>query len=401
MGNPTTHVSAFDDSSPGWTVVGPERYGPAGGLWAEEATTNRFPNPRPTTVTAGATVANSAVMGRDTSVVFEDDVASWSFACPGAVMNEGAQIGVGGLSLAGGNPWSAQCKVIGPVGKVVRYWLRLVYSDASQSDTATQTVSLDGTWQSIELPNVSSNGTKTISGQYLMVRNNAAEAFTFNISRVQFEERPYCTSVAIGDMGDGYAFTGTAHNSASTRAASSASISPTGILDTYLGAIVFVATPTIETGAEEIWGELGEKLAGADHIRWGRDSTKHPFVEWSGNDSAYTRVTLTATVDAGDEHFYSIEWHVGDTDFRLYLDDDPSENDTIPSPQESYGAGDFVLEATAGGVIYGGLAICNERLTNDQRARLKVVMENRGNIETALDSKRGRYGFFQVRPKVE
>jgi len=161
------------------------------------------------------------------------------------------------------------------------------------------------------------------------------------------------------------------------------------------------STPTISPGAEEIWGELGEKLAGADHIRWGRDSTKHPFVEWSGNDSAYTRVTLTATVDAGDEHFYSIEWHVGDTDFRLYLDDDPSENDTIPSPQESYGAGDFVLEATAGGVIYGGLAICNERLTNDQRARLKVVMENRGNIETALDSKRGRYGFFQVRPKVE
>src|SRR5690606_2516484 len=143
----------------------------------------------------------------------------------------------------------------------------------------------------------------------------------------------------------GYSHSGTAWQSTELRAASSASISPSGIFDTYLGAIVFVATPTIETGAEEIWGELGEKLAGADHIRWGRDSTKHPFVEWSGNDSAYTRVTLTATVDAGDEHFYSIEWHVGDADFRLYLDDDPSENDTIPSPQESYGAGDFVLEA--------------------------------------------------------
>jgi hypothetical protein len=32
---------------------------------------------------------------------------------------------------------------------------------------------------------------------------------------------------------------------------------------------------------------------------------------------------------------------------------------------------------------------------------LQLIMENRGNIETALDSKRGRYGFFQVRPKVE
>ena len=111
--------------------------------------------------------------------------------------------------------------------------------------------------------------------------------------------------------------------------------------------------------------------------------------------------TGTIAIPADLAEAYRVEWHVGDADFRLYLDDDPSENDTIPSPQESYGAGDFVLEATAGGVIYGGLAICSERLTNDQRARLKVVMENRGNIETALDSKRGRYGFFQVRPKVE
>lgn len=47
------------------------------------------------------------------------------------------------------------------------------------------------------------------------------------------------------------------------------------------------------------------------------------------------------------------------------------------------------------------MALTDQTLTNDQRARLKVVMENRGNIETALDSKRGRYGFFQVRPKVE
>ena len=187
-------------------------------------------------------------------------------------------------------------------------------------------------------------------------------------------ERSYLSSPIDTSLGAGYTDDGTpVANYGTTRAASSASISPSGIIDTYLGAIVFRATPTVETGAEEIWGELGEKGAGTDHIRWGRDATKHPYVEWSGNDSAYTRITLTPTVDAGDEHFYSIEWHVGDADFRLYLDDNPSDNDTIPSPQEDYGAGTLKLEATAGGVIYNGLMICNERLTNAQRARLQDV----------------------------
>jgi len=107
--------------------------------------------------------------------------------------------------------------------------------------------------------------------------------------------------------------------------------------------------------------------------RWGWDATRHPYVEWSGNDSAYTRVTLPGSVDAGDKHFYSIEWHVGDSSFRLYQDDLAFEEGAIPSPQENYGGSNFVLESSDGTVVYSGLIIAGDRLSDAQRARLSAT----------------------------
>jgi hypothetical protein len=394
MGTPTTHVEQFDDSLGAFAGTGAIRF--AAGLWLEEGTTNLVPNSGAESNTTGWAAQSATTLSRDATRAY---VGSASFRCE---RNNGAGVvGMysGNRDAGAGLPYTISARLTGIDALAVRLYLNFKdVGNSLLSSTASSPIATDSDWDPYRHTAISPASTVFVQPIIQSDTSSGTVGYGINIDAIQVEQKPYPTSLALSDMGVGYsAGAGGTH----MRAASSASISPSGIFDTYLGAIVFVATPTIETGAEEIWGELGEKLAGADHIRWGRDSTKHPFVEWSGNDSAYTRVTLTATVDAGDEHFYSIEWHVGDADFRLYLDDDPSENDTIPSPQEDYGAGPLKLQATAGGVIYGGLAICSERLTNDQRARLKVVMENRGNIETALDSKRGRYGFFQVRPKVE
>jgi hypothetical protein len=404
VSNPTNLVSQFDSdlaytdqSGAGvWTGVQPIRYDD--GLWVEEATVNLCRNP---SFESGTTTwsANTGTLSQDTGTAYVGS-ASLLTTRSGATGNLGPFFTTSNSTIAEGDYVAVTLAAkadYAPTTCVLECYWRTDASGALGSAATTQfALTADFVERTHVFGPAPATTGKAIIG--LTDQSNGTIGEKLWIDAVQVENKGYATSYADYTMGAGY---GGSLGNSSTRAASSASISPSGIFDTYLGAIVFVATPTIETGAEEIWGELGEKLAGADHIRWGRDSTKHPFVEWSGNDSAYTRVTLTATVDAGDEHFYSIEWHVSDADFRLYLDDDPSENDTIPSPQEDYGAGPLKLQATAGGVIYGGLAICSERLTNDQRARLKVVMENRGNIETALDSKRGRYGFFQVRPKVE
>ena len=365
MSNPTTHVESFAGLLGSLSGVEPIRY--SGGLWLEEAVTNIHPNPRPTTTDSGA-IGSGATITRDTSVRYGADAASWKVACPGSIASEGIQLRQTGLSVQGGNAWSGQTKVIGPAGKVVRHWLRFLYSDTTLQDSSVLTLTLSGDWQDIVRQNVVSNGAKTISAVLLMVRNNAAEAYEFNCTRVQIEERPYATSVAIGDLGAGYAHTGTPYQSASTRAASSAAISPTGILSPASGALAFRATPTIETGLEEIWGECGVKGAATDHTQWGRDATKHPFVEWSANNAAYQRITATETVDAETEYFLYFGYN--GTDTYLQVDSGTPQTGTRDVVEDDFSVGDLTLEASAGGVIVSPFATFDRPLTDTEIATL-------------------------------
>lgn len=171
-------------------------------------------------------------------------------------------------------------------------------------------------------------------------------------------------------------------------------VAPSGIIDTYLGAICFKVTPLNNPSSDGVWGELGSKWAGTDHIRWGWDATRHPYVEWSGNDSAYTRVTLPGAVDAGDEHFYSIEWHVGDTSLRLYQDALPAVEGVIPSPQENYGGSNFVLESSDGTMVYSSLIISGDRLSDAQRT--KLLAASAWSLQTI-----GGSAYRRIRPQFE
>jgi hypothetical protein len=129
----------------------------------------------------------------------------------------------------------------------------------------------------------------------------------------------------------------------SIRAASSAAISPSGILSPSSGAIAFRVTPTIETGLEEIWGECGVKGSGTDHVQWGRDASTHPFVEWSANNAAYQRLTGTETLAAGTECLFYTDWD--GTAIRLSIDNGTIQTDTRDAVSDSWGAGDLVLKA--------------------------------------------------------
>ena len=223
---------------------------------------------------------------------------------------------------------------------------------ASVVDTPGATLSLSQGWHRRHSSILLAGGVTVAQVRFKFVTPNV-QAIDIGLDAIQLEKKPYATSYAAG-----------------TRAASSASISPAGILSPATGAIAFRATPTIETGVEECWGECGVKGSGTDHMRWGRDGSKHPFAEWSGNDSAYTRVTSSETVNAGAEHFYSIAWDVALGDFWLNLDDHTAVVDAIPDAQENWGAADLKLQATAGGVIYGPFATFERPLTDAEIRRL-------------------------------
>lgn len=388
MGDPTTKTATFNGSLDGFTGVDPIRY--LSGLWLEEATTNQHSNPRPTTIANGGSAVNSAVISRDTSVAYPGDVASWKVVCPGSIANEGGLFGVSGQSITSGNAWSAQGVVFGPAGQVVRHWFRIVYTDSSVAETSVLTTTLDGTWQEIKRLNLATNGSKTIRDMLLMVRNNTAAAFTFYVSRVQFEEKSYATSLAAGDMGSGYGHSGTAYNSPSTRAASSASISPSGILTSSSGALAFRITPTIETGVEEIWGECGVKGSGTDHVRWGRDSSKHPFVEWSANNAAYQRLTGSETLNALTA--YDLYLGHSATTISLAVDAGTLQTGTRDAISDSWGAGDLTLKATAGGVVYNQFATFNRPLSASE---IKTLDRRNSWSRTMFGNP---FAYFQLRP---
>ena len=403
MSNPTTAVFDLQSSLGGTgsagsialTGVEPIRYD--SGLYLEEGTTNFFINPGP-----GGGSATGWIQAGSATVGYGEDGDGPYATLTRTSGAMGYQNGTAEAPLvAPGEVVTIQGKLRSP-NATLNCRVRIRFYDAASAggsqvgESLGTLASVGSSWVGFEHSGTAPASTVSARVTFLNT-DTGSGGDVLHLKLAQGEVKSYATSYTDGTLGTGYAWTGTDYASTSTRAASSASLSPAGIIDTYLGAIVFRLTPTIETEVEEVWGELGEKGAGTDHIQWGRDSSKHPFVEWSGNDSAYTRITLDGTVDAGDEHFYSIEWHVGDEIFTLYQDALPGESDAIPSPQEDYGGESLTLKASAGGVIYNGILIANERLTDEQRATL--LSKENWSMNT-LSAPQRRYEFFQLRPGV-
>lgn len=356
MSNPTTHVSVFDGAAPGWSVTGPERY--AGGLWLEEGTVNLVSNPSFEAGTtgwsaSGSTLAQSALhpasgaksmevtatganAGASTSITLD----ATSYALSGTIYNATAAARNAALRYAGADG------VTFPV------------SSGQQQRVSRIVTGFGGS--TFFVPRI--------------IDSVAGELFYFDA--LQIEQKAYVTSYTD-----------------STRAASSASISPAGILDPATGAIAFRITPTIETGVEEIWGEVGAKGSGTDHVRWGRDSSKHPFVEWSSNDAAYQRLTASETWNALATKMLYLGWN--GTTASLQVENGTLQTHTRDAISDSWGAGDLKLQATAGGVVYRNFAAFDRTLTALEISRLAATYSWTRDTITGKSRIRQQ---FQLRP---
>lgn len=387
--NPVTHVSTFDGAALGWTLAGPERF-PAG-IWLEEATTNLLVNPSAEAATlANWNATSGASISKDTAE-FLVGAASAKIVTPGSFIGEGAfTSSVSGIGTTTARTFIGSVSAWGSGN--FRLYVDCLYGDASSDAATDQNITLSAAKDRFATNLLTVNAAKTLSQLRLLMRTRGAEqALTAHEDAAQIEEKTYATSFAYGDMGTGYAFTGTAHASTSTRAASSASISPSGILAPGSGALAFRITPTIETGLEEIWGECGVKGSGTDHLRWGRDASKHPFVEWSSNDAAYQRLTATETLTAGTAYDLYLG-HTG-TVTSLAVDAGTLQTGTRAAVSGDFSTGDLTLEASAGGVIYQPFATFSRTLTAKEIATL-----NGKNNWTMKVLAGNPYINFQLRP---
>ena len=372
MSNPTSLVESFNGSLGAFAGVDPIRYDT--GLWVEEGTTNLANNPVAATNTSSWSTSTNRTLARVTSLpaALPNELAAlvttgFSVTATADIVGTGPMLGTSFHALTAG-AHSLSIYVYIPTayaGSTVEARFS-GFTSATGTTKVSANMSLRDQWQRVSVPDVGIDSgdtggsleVGTVSGGSLV--NGDVVYFT----AVQCEKKSYVTSFALTTFGSGYSAT-------NVRAASSAAISPAGILAPGSGAIAFRITPTIETGLEEIWGECGVKGAGTDHLRWGRDASTHPFVEWSANNAAYQRLTGSETLSAGTAYDLYFGWN--GTAIELAVDAGTLQTDTRDAVEGDFSTGDLTLEASAGGVIYDEFATFDRVLTNYEIARLNAA----------------------------
>ena len=374
MGNPTTHVETFNGSLGSFTGSGPILYN--SGLVLAEAVTNIYPNP----VGGNSTTGLQTLTNRTNAVVsvpapLPGELAALVTDCYRVTpsTNQTGTVSVfltNNITFVTAVPNACSVYVYVPSGfSATGLELTVINIMGATVVPVNVNMATRDAWQRVAnclvTPGAGLSGTLQLhltSGTW-----NSGEPIYFVVVQAE-TSKGYSGPPAVGSWGTGFSFSGTAHQSNSVRAASSAAISPSGILAPGSGALAFRITPTIETGVEEIWGECGVKGSGTDHLRWGRDSTKHPFCEWSSNDAAYQRLTATETVDAGTAY----DLYLGFTGIvtSLAVDAGTLQSGTRAAVSGDFSTGDLTLEASAGGVIYQPFATFDRPLMNHEVARL-------------------------------
>lgn len=339
MSNPTVLVESFNGSLGGFTGVDPIRYD--NGLWVEAAATNYVRDPR---FGDSAWTAVRCTVAQDLTVTRES-IPTGKLTVTDASGEVRAIHTTVAASFAPGDPARERVYLrCSAAGRSATVTLRAIDASTGEISTvATQTIALSTTgWAEFELGTASLPALTDRVRLYIVLTGVSNGDFVW-VAQPQIAKATFLTSYGDGAMGTGYAWTSTADASASTRAASSASVATANHLDASSGSLAFRVTPQIETGVEEIWGEAGTKGAATDHLRWGRDATKHPYVEWSSNNAAYQRLTATETHDAGTEKFLYLGWSGVQT--WLQVDDTAINVGTRAAPTGSLGAGNLILEA--------------------------------------------------------
>ena len=185
----------------------------------EEATTNQVTNPRPASATGWA--ANAT--GNTIAYASDDDGGHIVVTVDGSTASQGIKSNGNNLyPAAQGETWTFSCEIDGPGGQLDALIIQIVErSGATGATFVTSSVSeviRPGEKTRFSHTRVLTDPTTTFV-QVQVRRTGAPRSSHFNIRRMQFEKKAYATTYVDGDQGAGYAWTGTANASTSTRVA--------------------------------------------------------------------------------------------------------------------------------------------------------------------------------------
>ena len=345
MPNPMSHLSTFDGSSPGWSVVAPNRFD--GGIWLEEVGTNLVANPVLATNTYGWDRWGATAVTRvDTTLTIGD----WSLQLTRPA-TESSQKGiasnsVGRMPVTAGLAYMASLSAVSSVAinnaVIGIRWLDASNALLSTTSVGSQAVGTDPAYPTrLRITGVApANATQA---EIVAYTTAGAIGDWQQYTRFQLEQHDYETSLIVGNKGGGYGYTGTPNQSSSTRAASSAAISPSGILSPDSGAVAFRFTRKIDTGGIETILECGTDGASTDYLALTIDASDKLVMAWTANGGSAQTVTSAESIAVDTEYLLYIEWD--GTQMALSLDNGALVTGTRDTPQGSWGAGDLVLKA--------------------------------------------------------
>lgn len=234
------------------------------GWLVEEATTNLAANPLAVNNSAGWSIYSGAIgsfLGGRTEVWEGGTV--YNALCDGTASSQGlsassaSSLGITGEAAS----YIGAITLVGAGTVFVR--IRVTYTDATFTEGDNTVVTLSASPQRIVALPAIANPAKTISFINVMARTVNLQAAEITGSLAQIEKKAYCTTLAAGSLGPGYAWTGPAHASASTRAASILTV-PSGRMPLASGSVyASVLQPDSSLGTRYIFNASGtpERLA--------------------------------------------------------------------------------------------------------------------------------------------
>lgn len=189
----------------------------------------------------------------------------------------------------------------------VNVWQRIVYTDGTSLEGTRNLFILTNEWVRCVAPTVTADAAKTINYIMVMARTNGIQVITFWADAAQVEEKPHTTSYADGSLGAGYAWTGTAHASTSTRSVSQA------YLDTNVGRV------KPKAGSISVWFNRQNNSLGGRYLFYlGQYNNGDFLLFWMNNGIPYfytksgtnsvRQVTTGNTLGIGIWNHFIVHW---------------------------------------------------------------------------------------------
>ena len=341
-------------------------------LWGDESTTNTIPDPsfEAASISSNWVAAGSATISKVTTHAYLGSAAG-KVVCT-ASTSDGIN-SLNGGAAASGQTWTVQARVrafaSGDVGKTIQIGIsERTSANALVVEGFGSAITLTDNWQYVEHTRTLSGG-GTVAKATAKIKAAAAVAVDFVIDCVQLEQKAYATSYCDGSIGTGYAWSGTAHASSSTRTRLDYSATIAGVR-TSGGHVAYRikdlgghTVPAFMDGGGYEAGEFGWSLYSYT------DGTTDDWFDLGYDNSDYRAVTAGA-VTRDTWQLKEGWWRFSNDELGIGIAGDDT-TDTIGFSDPAVAcAGAFSGGAGSGQFHLGPILIADRPLTAKERANL-------------------------------